>query len=144
MSVLSKPPMAMKLVTLLQQDIDLTRVLGGLTQTITGAIVGALVVLVTFRTRLALMDAAIKLREAETMALSRTLEKESHSMREEVQTIIIDSENRIMARIGAFDRRQRFMLEVIADFARATGTDKRLGDKVLTFLSEEMVKGRDD
>lgn len=133
----------MKLAELLQQDVDITRIFGGLTQTITGAIVGALVVLVTFRTRLALMDSAIKLREAEIKSLEKLVEREAHEMRGEVQTIIIDSENRIMARIGAFDRRQRFMLEVIADFARATGTDKRLGDKVLTFLSSEMA-GRDD
>lgn len=144
MTAHSNPSMLMKMITLLQQDIDITRVLGGLTQTVTGAIVGALVVLVTFRTRLALMDSSIKLREAETRALERMMEKESRDMRSEVQTIITESENRIMSRIGAFDRRQRFMLEVIADFARAAGTDKRLGDKVLQFLSNELTTGRDD
>lgn len=134
----------MKLALMLQQEIDVSRILGGLTQTVTGAIVGALVVLVTFRTRMALMDSAIKLREAEIKALEGSMEKESRDMRSDVQRIITESENRIMARIGAFDRRQRFMLEIVADFARATGTDKRLGDKVLSFLSQEMATGRDD
>lgn len=130
---------------MLQADVsDAWSVVKTIASLFMSAIGGALVVLVTFRTRLALLDKEIELRKAEIEKLRKDAESEARSMRGDVQRIITDSENRIMSRIAAFDRRQRFMLEIVADFARATGTDKRLGDKVLTFLADEMATGRDD
>ena len=88
------------------------------------AIGGALVVLVAFRTRLALMD-------------------RKH----------IELEQKVMDRLEQIDRRQSMLLEIVADVARKVGADARFSDAVVRFLAEESrprrrstddASGRDD
>lgn len=72
------------------------------------AIAGALVVLVTFRTRLALMD-------------QRTSKIETEVIR----------------RLDAIDRRQGMMLEIVAHIARKVQVDARFTDLLVRFIAEE-------
>lgn len=85
------------------------------------AIGGALVVLVAFRTKLALMDRRIESRRKE----------------------IIELEQSLTQRLDAFDRRQTLILQIVADIARKVGVDSRFSDAVVQFLSEEARPARD-
>jgi hypothetical protein len=84
------------------------------------AIGGALVVLVAFRTKIALMDKRIQERKDEIMRLERDLTQ----------------------RLDAIDRRQGLILEIVADVARKVGADARFSDAVVRFLSEELRTDR--
>lgn len=85
------------------------------------AIAGALVVLVAFRTRIALMG------------------RENTDRKRE----IIDLDQRIATRLDAIDRRQMLVLELVADIARKVGVDARFSDAVVRFLAEEARGGAD-
>lgn len=105
---------------------------------------GALIVLVGVRTRLALIDRELKLRREENERIEREYHRNMNDLRNETTRLMVDVENRIANRLNSIDRRQTFMLEIMADFAQQSGTDKRLGDRVLKFLAGEMRTGRDD
>ncbi len=97
-----------------------------LAQTAGAAIFGALVSLVAFRTRLALMDreiADLKLEIAEQRA---------------------DTERRHNANLEAWrthveniNRRQAMLLEIVAGIARKIGVDHRFNDVLVRFMNDE-------
>lgn len=93
---------------------------------IASAIGGALIVLVTFRTKLALMDREID-------DLKRELKAhrvETAKRHEENQTLWADH-------VEQMNRRQSMVLEVVAGIARKVGTDSRFSDALLRFLNED-------
>ena len=126
------------------EHTDVWQFFQSIAQWMLSAVGGALVVLVTFRTRLALIDKEIELRKAENEKHERETNRRLIDLRNETTQILVEAENRLATRLGSIDRRQTFMLEIMADFARQSGTDKRLGDRVLTFLADEMRTTRDD
>lgn len=87
---------------------------------------GAVVTLVAFRTRFALLENAIAQRtKAETdAAVLRAKE-------------LAEIEARLDARLDAFDRRQMMTLQILADVAKKVGVDQRFSDTLVRFLSEE-------
>lgn len=95
-------------------------------QTIVSAIGGALVTVVAFRTKIALMDRRIESRKSEIFAL----------------------EEKLTTRLEAINRRQALMLDIVADIARKVGADARFSDAVVRFLAEEAsqrpFRDRDD
>jgi hypothetical protein len=100
----------------------------GLAQVIFGAIGGALVTLVAFRTKIAIMDRRINDRRTEIEKL----------------------EEKITDRLDTIDRRQALVLEIVADVARKVGADARFSDAVVRFVAEEagrsagVVRERED
>jgi hypothetical protein len=97
------------------------------------ATAGALVSLVAFRTRLALMQGELNDRKneiaevrASSAALVKTLEKKLDDRAE-----LLDK------RFGQIDRREIEMMRLLADIARAVGADRRFTDSVLRMLADE-------
>jgi hypothetical protein len=90
------------------------------TQWVLSAIGGALVMLVAFRTKLALMDRRIEARK----------------------TALEQFERKIEERLGGIDRRQTLILQIVADIARKIGVDSRFSDAVVQFLSDEADRAR--
>lgn len=90
------------------------------------AIFGVLVSLVTFRTRLALLD-------KEIADLKTALETQR------VDTERRHAENRELweGHMTAVNRRQAMMLEIVAGIARKVGADHRFSDSLVRFLTEE-------
>lgn len=80
---------------------------------------GALVTIVLYRTKLALMDRRIESRKAEIQAL-----------RAEMTSTVIQ-------RMDTMRRQQIVMLEILSDIARKVGVDSRFSDAVVRFLAEE-------
>lgn len=85
---------------------------------VTSAVGGALVVLVAFRTRLALIDSRIEIEEKARIEAAKEAKR----------------------RFDLIDRRQIVTLELLADVARALNIENRYGDTLMKFLSKE----RDD
>ena len=94
------------------------------------AVGGALVCLVAFRTRLALLDRDIA-------SNKRAGELQISALRDDAQRLHSGLENRIMTRLDALDRRQSFLLQMVADIAQKSGADQRFSDAVVRFLAEE-------
>ena len=94
------------------------------------AVGGALVVLVAFRTRLALIDRDIATNK-------HTAEVQVRAVREDSQRTMTNLENRLIDRLDAIDRRQSFLLQMVADIAHKSGADQRFSDAVVRFLAEE-------
>lgn len=95
-------------------------------ESVASAVFGALVVLVTFRTRLALMDREI----GDLKHALKELREENQKRHEENQ----DLWTRAM---DDLNRRQNMVLEIVAGIARKVGVDARFSDTLLRFLSEE-------
>lgn len=113
-----------------------------LAQWILSAVAGALVVLVTFRTRLALIDRELELRKAEILAHKGVTEAIIRDARQDSARVSLELENRIMERLNAIDRRLSFTLEMVADIARKSGADQRFSDRILKFLADETGEPR--
>lgn len=97
-----------------------------LSESVVSAVFGALVVLVTFRTRLALMDREIAGLKKD-LSDHRTETERRHSESQELWTNYMEQMN----------RRQNMVLEIVAGIARKVGTDARFSDALLRFLNED-------
>lgn len=93
---------------------------------------GALVTIVAFRTRLALMDRRIDDRKAE-------IEREIADRKAENEAL----ERRIVEHNEKMDRRSIEQLRMTADIARKVGVDNRFTDAVLRMLADETGGDRD-
>lgn len=93
-----------------------------LAETVGGAIFGAVITLVTFRTRLSKMDARMSTLEGTVTTSVRDIRDE---MRDERRTS---------------ERRQLFILEVLSDIANKVGANERMKDLTIRLLHDE----RDD
>ncbi len=87
-----------------------------------GAIFGAVVTIVTFRTRLSKMDGRMTLME-QTIA-DNAREEAAHRKQSE--------------------RRQLFMLEVLSDIANKVGANERMGDLTIRLLHSEHQLDHED
>ena len=87
---------------------------------------GALVALVTFRTKLVLMDREIAgLKEDLKM-----LREENHQRHQESQDLWTTA-------MEEMNRRQNMVLEIVAGIARKVGVDARMSDTLIRYLSDE-------
>lgn len=93
---------------------------------------GALVTLVAFRTRLALMDRRIDDRKAE-------IDREIADRKAEIEAL----ERRNSEHLERMDRRSIEQLRMTADIARKVGVDNRFTDAVLRMLADETGGDRD-
>lgn len=103
-----------------------------LLQVMGAAMGGALVTLVAFRTRLALMDRRIDDRKAE-------IDREIADRKTENEAL----ERRISDHMEKMDRRSIEQLRMTADIARKVGVDNRFTDAVLRMLADENGGERD-
>lgn len=93
-----------------------------LLETIGGAIFGAVVAMVAFRTRLSKMDGRMNNQDGR-MSL--------------IETSIQEHAEDTTARWRASERRQLFMLEVLSDIANKVGANERMSDLTIRLLSQE-------
>lgn len=103
-----------------------------LVETIGGGILGAVITLVTFRTRLSLMDGRIKAHDERFTDMANDYTVELTRLRAEN-----DQRHRENQDQADKDRRMaRFTLRLVADMARKMEVDKRVDDVVIDFLTE--------
>lgn len=105
-------------------------------ETIGGGILGAVVTLVTFRTRLSLMDRAIKAHDVRFTDMANDHTVELTRLRAEIEQRHRENQDR-----ADQDRRMaRFTLRLVADVARKLEVDKRVDDVVIEFLTGDSVE----
>lgn len=93
---------------------------------IASGIGGALVALVAFRTKLALMDREIA-----------GLKEDLQMLREENQQRHKENQDLWTTAMEEMNRRQNMVLEIVAGIARKVGVDARMSDTLIRYLSEE-------
>ncbi len=105
---------------------------------------GALVTLVAFRTKIAMMnrditDARAEARDAKSLAtdLASTVQRLLDSRMETLTEDLHRQFDPINQRLVMLDRRMYEMLLIVVDFARATGNDKRLSNGLMRMLADE-------
>lgn len=89
------------------------------------AIGGALVTVVAFRTKIALMD---KRFDDQDRTITLAAEERSRMIKQ------LDEE--IEKRLTAIERKQSLILDVLVDIARKVGVDARFSDTVIRFLRD--------
>lgn len=87
---------------------------------------GAVVTLVAFRTRFAVLETSISARD-------KALREDMDRRAAELEAI----EKRIDARLDALDRRTIMSLQILADIAKKVGVDQRFSDTLVRFLADE-------
>lgn len=112
--------------------VDESALLRGL-QWILSAAAGALIAVVTFRTRIVVIEREI-IAAKEAEARRERDEVERRKKHDEAMEAL---EERIRDRLEQFDRRQLFMLQLLSDIAKKVGVDQRLGDTIVQFMTDE-------
>lgn len=87
---------------------------------------GAVVTLVAFRTRFALLETAMATRD-------KAMKEEFDRRAAELEAI----ERRIDARLDTLDRRTIMSLQILANVAKKVGVDNRFSDTLVRFLADE-------
>jgi hypothetical protein len=87
---------------------------------VAGALGGVTTAVLTFKTRLALIEQKAENERADAVRVRAE------------QTLRID---RILSRFASLDRRQLVMLQILSDVAQKVGADGRLSDLMVKFLS---------
>lgn len=87
---------------------------------------GAVVTLVAFRTRFAVLETSIANRD-------KAMKEEFDRRTLELEAI----EKRIDTRLDALDRRTIMSLQILADIAKKVGVDQRFSDTLVRFLADE-------
>ncbi len=87
---------------------------------------GAVVTLVAFRTRFAVLETSIASRD-------KAMKEDAERRAAELEAL----ETRIDAKLDSLDRRTIMSLQILADIAKKVGADQRFSDTLVRFLADE-------
>jgi len=118
-------------------NVDATGIVSNVASGATGGALGFLVALVTFRTKLAVQDSAIK-------QLGIDLTREVAGLKEEISRLSDSVDRRHDGLLRDVNRRLDMLLRIVVANARATHTDKRLDDTFIRLLAEADQAGDRD